>query len=133
MDIILRNIESFHGHLGPYVVIGYRMGDISNKLLGSNPFTKIATVWTKEKPPMSCVIDGIQMSSGCTLGKGTITIRQGNIPKVEFTNNDGKKIQIKLKHSIKHEIDTRVSDENLKNYSEEIFQRSDSELFDISP
>ena len=127
----LKNIEQFHGHIGPYAVIGFRMGKISNEILGKNPFTKKAQVWTSAKPPMSCVIDGIQMSSGCTMGKGNLTILSGKLPKVLFSNNHGKQIEILLLESIKDEIDTTVTEQNIISYSEKLFQKPDTELFEI--
>jgi formylmethanofuran dehydrogenase subunit E len=127
----LKNIEQFHGHIGPYAVIGFRMGKISNEILGKNPFSKKAQVFTDARPPMSCVIDGIQMSSGCTLGKGNLAIFSGKLPKVLFSNNDGKQVEIVLKKSIKNEIDTIVTEKNIITYSEKLYQKPDKELFEI--
>jgi len=131
LDDALKNIEEFHGHIGPYAVIGYRMGKIANEKLGKNPFGKKAHVWTGKKPPMSCIIDGIQMSSGCTLGKGNLKVVSGNIPKVRFSNNDGKQVEILLRKSIKNEIDTTVTEQNIISYSEKLYQKPDIELFEI--
>ena len=132
MNETLKQIERFHGHLGPYAIIGYKMGEIANKTLGSDPFSKKAVVWTGTTPPLSCIIAGLQMSSGCTLGKGNILVHQEGFPKVQFTNNDGKKIEITLKPAIKQEIDTTVTEENIVSFSEKFYQRADQELFDIS-
>ncbi|MCK5258192.1 MAG: formylmethanofuran dehydrogenase subunit E family protein [Thermoplasmatales archaeon] len=132
MNETLKQIERFHGHLGPYAIIGYKMGEIANKTLGSDPFSKKAVVWTGTTPPLSCIIDGLQMSSGCTLGKGNILVRQEDSPKVQFTNNDGKQIEITLKPAIKQEIDTTVTEENIVSFSEKFYRRTDQELFDIS-
>ena len=33
-------LEEFHGHLGPYAVIGYRMGKIACRELNNDPFSK---------------------------------------------------------------------------------------------
>jgi formylmethanofuran dehydrogenase subunit E len=131
MKETLSKIEQFHGHLGPYAVIGYRMGEIAKQQLGSDPFSKEAVVWTGTKPPLSCIIDGIQVSSGCTLGKGNILINQGGVPKVQFIGEDGKQLGISLKKNIQQEIDTKVTKENIISYSEKIFKKSDQELFDI--
>ena len=131
LDEILKNIEQFHGHLGPYAVIGYRMGRIANEKLGKDPFSKRAHVWTSNIPPMSCVIDGIQMSSGCTVGKGNLTLLSGNIPKARFSKNDGKQIEIYLRESVKNEIDSTVTEQNIVSYSEKLYQKSDQELFEI--
>ena len=131
MDDELKQIEKFHGHLGPYAVIGYKMGEIANEVLGSDSFSKKAVVWTSTKPPMSCIIDGIQLSSGCTLGKGNIVVNSDGIPKASFSNNNGKKIDIILKSNIQNEIDTTVTEENIVSYSELLYKKSTQELFEI--
>lgn len=131
MDKMIKQIEKFHGHLGPYLVIGYKMGIIANKKLGSDPFTKRAIVWTGTKPPLSCIIDGLQMSSGCTLGKGNIIIRKEGLPQVTFLNNNGNKVEIKLKPIIKREIDIILENDNVQDFSKELYQRNNQEIFDI--
>ena len=131
MNETLKQIQQFHGHLGPYAVIGFRMGKVANEKLGSDPFSKKAVVWTGTKPPLSCIVDGIQMSSGCTLGKGNLTVKGDGIPKAHFSTDDGRKFKIKLKNQIQNEIDETVTQENIINYSESIFEKSDSELFDF--
>ena len=132
MNETLKYIERFHGHLGPYVVIGYRMGEIANQMLGGDSFSKKAVVWTGTIPPVSCIIDGIQISSGCTLGKGNISVNPDGIPKVQFTNNNGKQIKVSLRPAIRKEIDTTVTKENIIDYSKRLYQRPDQELFNIS-
>jgi len=132
MNETLKQIQQFHGHLGPYAVIGFRMGKIANEKLGPDPFSKKAVVWTGTKPPLSCIVDGIQMSSGCTLGKGNLTVKDEGVPKAHFSTDDGKYVEIKLKNLIKNEIDTTVTEDNIVNYSERLFERTDQELFDLS-
>lgn len=127
----LKKIEEFHGHLGPYVVIGYRMGKIANEKLGSDPFTKKAIVWTGIKPPISCMIDGIQIASGCTTGKGNLEIKNKDTPKAIFSNKNRRNIEINLKERVRKEIDTTVNEENIIAYSERLFRKKDQELFEI--
>ena len=129
MSEILKQIESFHGHIGPYAVIGYKMGEIALKKFGTDPFRKKAVAWTGTKPPLSCIIDGLQLSSGCTLGKGNLKVLENGEPKVEFENDDGKKMQIILKKNVQEMIDTQVTKENMLTYSEKIFKQPDENLF----
>lgn len=132
MNKVLKKLEDFHGHVGPYVLIGYKMGQIANKELGKNPFSKNAVIFTGTAPPISCIVDGVQISSGCTLGKGNIIIKDENIAKAEFSNKSGKKISIELNKEIRDEIDNNVTEENLFSYSENLFSRPNKELFKIS-
>lgn len=132
MNKVLKKLEEFHGHVGPYVLIGYKMGQIANKELGKDPFSKNAVIYTGTLPPISCIVDGVQISSGCTLGKGNITIKNENFAKVEFSNKSGKKLTIELNEEIREEIDTIVTQGNILSYSEKLYERSNEELFNIS-
>jgi len=43
-----------------------------------------ATVWTRSLPPQSCVLDGIQVSSGCTFGRRNIRVKESKHTRAEF-------------------------------------------------
>lgn len=92
-------LKAFHGHLGPYVFAGMRMGRYAVKRLKADPHFGIeADVYCPGCTPVSCAIDGIQFSTGCTLGK--MNIRHHEAPGVtaEFTNrHTGKKICVRLR------------------------------------
>ncbi|MFO8132400.1 MAG: formylmethanofuran dehydrogenase subunit E family protein [Thermoplasmatota archaeon] len=131
MDDVLKCIKQFHGHLGPYAVIGYRMGLLANQRLGDDPFAKQAVAQTGITPPVSCIVDGIQLASGCTLGKGNIAVHGDGQPAARFTGSDGAELHLTLRPAVRKEIDTRVTDDNIETYSADIYQRSDEELFII--
>lgn len=131
MNDELAHVERFHGHLGPFAVIGFRMGKLACEKLGDNPFEKQVNVSTGTTPPLSCIIDGIQLSSGCTLGKGNITVDDTLQPIAEFKNKKGNRLKITLRKTVWDEINTNVTQENIHSYSEDMYQRTDSELFEI--
>jgi formylmethanofuran dehydrogenase subunit E len=82
---LLKSATSFHGHLGPYLVLGLRMGLLANKTLQPRGVHDIsATVWTKQSPPESCLLDGIQVSSGCTLGKTNLRVKNASRIRARF-------------------------------------------------
>lgn len=69
----LAALKQFHGHLGPYVVAGVRLGRHALKRLQAKPhFGLEADIWCPDGPPSSCLLDGIQFATGCTLGKRNI-------------------------------------------------------------
>lgn len=72
---LLQAAGRFHGHIGPFLAVGLRMGQVANERLGRAPMEMKAVVWVKGSPPRSCVVDGIQYSAGCTMGKRTIEIK----------------------------------------------------------
>lgn len=72
---ILARIEDFHGHLGPYALLGFRAGQLALARLGAKGhFDLEARVWSGSRPPLSCFADGVQLGSGCTTGKGNLRV-----------------------------------------------------------
>jgi len=82
---LLKSATSFHGHLGPYLVLGLRMGLLANRVLQPRGLHALSvTVWTKRSPPESCLLDGIQVSSGCTLGRGNLRVKNASRIRARF-------------------------------------------------
>ncbi len=67
------DLIKFHGHLGPFIVLGYRMGRFARKKFDNSPNMK-AVVHCPDSPPESCLVDGIQLGSGCSYGRGKISL-----------------------------------------------------------
>ena len=124
MDKLIYHLVKFHGHLGPYLVVGHRMALVSNSLQGKDPTNKRVIVRTGTKPPLACIIDGIQFTSGCTLGRGKIQILEEGIPEATFVLN-GNKVTIKLKHQF------RIKTDELEELALEIMKKPTVDLFEI--
>ena len=129
MSAILENLKEFHGHLAPYVVIGYKMGLIATKELNGSHKNLTADVKTGTKPPISCIIDGIQFSSGCTLGKGNINVFDEKKAEAIF-NNGKQKIKIELKEEIQKHIKEKLTKENEEELAFWIYNLNNKKLFD---
>ncbi len=96
----------FHGHLGSFLVLGIRMGRLALKKLNSPGYESIeALVKTGTTPSLSCLADGIQISTGCTLGKGNIATEPLSIPEADFTS-DGKSLTFRVRDDIMDVIET---------------------------
>ena len=80
----------FHGHLGPFLVLGLRAGLRAVELFGHDPFKLKAIVVLKRAIPYTCFLDGIQFSTGCTLGKGNIEVLDGDGITVRFIHERGE-------------------------------------------
>jgi formylmethanofuran dehydrogenase subunit E len=103
----LRSLSAFHGHLGPYVVVGYRMGQYARSSMNGK---LRALVLTGTRPPVSCVVDGIQFSSGCTMGKGNIEVRDEG--KVHATFSSGnERMEIELRDDVRRDINAQMTKE----------------------
>jgi formylmethanofuran dehydrogenase subunit E len=124
----LKQLKRFHGHLGPFVVIGYRMGMIARKRLEG----KIqAIVFTGPKVPLSCIIDGIQFTSSCTLGKGNISIQEKDEAKARFVN-DRILIEIKLHDEIRQRIESTCTRDVEEVMALGLLSEPDADLFSIT-
>lgn len=133
MNPTLQKIKDFHGHLGPYAVIGYRMGLAANREFGDGAFKKTARVFSGTITPMSCMIDGIQLSSGCTLGKGNIIVEEVGEPRAIFSDKEGSRsVEICLKDEVYQMIKEKmISWESGDELAELVYSMSDDELLDI--
>ena len=65
----------FHGHDGPFLALGYRLGRYLTKQLRPRGIMglEIAARMRKQKP-YTCLLDGLQCSTFATLGKGNIRV-----------------------------------------------------------
>ena len=124
----LKQLKRFHGHLGPFVVIGYRMGAIARKKLEG----KIeAIVFTGTKVPLSCIIDGIQFASSCTLGKGNISVQEKEEAKAHFVS-DQLLVEIKLRDEVRHRIESTCTRDVEEAMALVLFSEPDATLLSIT-
>lgn len=90
--------DEFHGHLGVYSIIGAKMGILARDYFGVS--TDLLEIWTYagSVTPYSCFNDGLQVSTGATLGQGKIHLvnEPFTYPKAIFKYGD-ESILISLK------------------------------------
>ena len=87
--LTMEELARFHGHLGPFIVLGARMGEHS---VTAHHFPRHFGVTVKvecpDQPPQSCLIDGLQLSTGATLGKRNISHGVADEIRVTLQEND---------------------------------------------
>lgn len=133
-ELYQRALE-FHGHGGPFLILGLRIGLLALKLLDAKGWfdikCKVRLYWD---PLDSCIIDGIQISTGCTTGKKNLEIYEDEGISANFTKQ-GKHIKIKLKNDVLNNIKDTLAKKNEKKLEELMnkLKKSDpSEIFIIS-
>ncbi|MBN1950790.1 MAG: nucleoside hydrolase [Bacteroidales bacterium] len=101
--------NEIHGHTGIYSIIGAKMGIRATEYfnVGINSMTVIT--YAGNKPPLSCFNDGIQISTGCTIGQGLITISDSisTIPTALFEFNK-QKVLIVVKPEIARQMQADI-------------------------
>jgi formylmethanofuran dehydrogenase subunit E len=67
----LEHVVRLHGHLGPSVVVGARLGMAGLKAVDAKGYfdVEVTCEGPFAKPPESCFLDGVQVATGATLGK----------------------------------------------------------------
>jgi pyrimidine-specific ribonucleoside hydrolase len=100
--------NEIHGHTGIYSIIGAKMGVRAMEYFNVGINNMEVTTFAGNDPPLSCFNDGVQISTGATIGQGLITISDSinTIPTAIFEFND-RKVSI----SVKPEIAARMQQE----------------------
>ena len=129
---LLKSAASFHGHLGPYLVLGLRMGLFANRILQPRGLHDIsATVWTQRSPPESCLLDGIQVSSGCTLGKGNLRVKNTSRIQARFRKGNHSLLMKPTEETAKMlcSVSGRTTENKLEALAVHLGSMPDSDLF----
>jgi pyrimidine-specific ribonucleoside hydrolase len=103
--LVLTN--EFHEHLGIYSILGAKMGLRAREYFNVGIDELHIESFAGSTPPLSCMNDGLQVSTGATLGHGTIKVT-GNtpFPRATFRFKDR---QVTL--TVKEEFRTWIRDE----------------------
>ena len=89
--------NELHGHLGIYAIIGVKMGIRAREYFNIGVDDVEVVTHAGLVPPISCMNDGLQVSTGGTLGHGLISVSNESVrPEATFSFK-GKTIRMKLK------------------------------------
>ena len=127
----VEELAAFHGHLGPFLVIGYRMGRYVKKYFCADQWKLRCTVYCSGTPPESCLADGVQAGSGCTLGKRNIEIVADPEVRCVFTAGD-RQIVLRPKPFQLPKQRNHHYEEMVEGLSEDMYAMDDEELFSVS-
>ncbi|MCE5345021.1 MAG: FmdE family protein [Bacteroidales bacterium] len=108
--------DEFHGHLGVFSIVGAKMGIYAREFFGIGTDLLDINSYAGSEEPFSCMNDGLQVSTGATLGQGTIHLVNDYVakPQAVFTYKN-KSILISLKQEYLIELQ-KVIKEGIKNY-----------------
>lgn len=107
--------DEFHGHLGVFSIVGAKMGIKAREYFGVGPDVLAVISYAGTKPPYSCLNDGIQVSTGATIGQGLITVvtEPQTRPEAVFTFG-GTSLRLKLKEEYLAVIERDIEEGILK-------------------
>jgi len=123
----------FHGHLGPYVALGLRMGLLARRRMTfGDHFAASVQAFTGGKPPRSCLVDGLQVATGATLGKGTIEVApldEGPV-RARVTTDEGT-LEIRLSETAQRLCAEVTSRHDAEHAGEHALEMADEALFEV--
>lgn len=99
-----------HGHLGIYSIIGVKMGLWAMELLEAPGHPSVSIIsFAGNVPPVSCMNDGLQVSTGSTLGRGLIEVSSDTPvrPEAQFTYA-GNTVRLSLKPEFSKQIEADI-------------------------
>lgn len=105
--------NELHRHLGVFAIIGVKMGIRAREYFNTGVDEFSVVSYAGSTPPLSCMNDGIQVSTGATPGHGLLTVRNDapTTPSVEFTYL-GRKIKLTLKPEIAGKVSAELKEIN---------------------
>jgi len=123
----LRRAAEFHTHLEPFLVVGLRMGRVVTRELGSKPFTIRIRANTGRVPPHSCAVDGLQVSTPCTVGNGGLSVTDTRDMSIEATTADAG-LAVQLREDVWRRIEAECTEENQESFACGIWEMPEEDL-----
>ncbi|MGB9740824.1 MAG: formylmethanofuran dehydrogenase subunit E family protein [Candidatus Bathyarchaeia archaeon] len=116
LDSVIKRARELHGHLGPFLVIGVKIGEFAKETLNGK---MEALVKVPMATPFSCVIDGVQASTQCTVGNRRLLLENSEKEiTIHFKLQGSKKmlriyVNQQLVEELKQKLLQGVPDEEL--------------------
>ncbi len=105
--------NELHRHLGVYAIIGVKMGIRAREYFCTGVDEMMVTTYAGSMPPLSCMNDGIQVSTGATPGHGLLTVSTEKpfFAAADFTHK-GKIVRISLKKELADKVSAELREIN---------------------
>lgn len=126
----LTGAAAFHTHLGPFLVVGLRMGRVVTRELGSEPFTIRIRAHTGTAPPYSCLVDGIQYVTPCTVGNGGVEVTGTRRMAIDAECR-GARLEVRLRRTLLESIERECTEENQEEFARRIWEMPEDQVLEI--
>jgi pyrimidine-specific ribonucleoside hydrolase len=103
--------HEFHQHVGVYTLLGAKMAVRAREVLGA-PMRAVKVISeTTRRQPFACMVDGLQVGLGSTLGQNLITVPDAAVPAVAARfEYEGHTIRLSLKLEYVDRIEKIIED-----------------------
>jgi len=112
---IIRYATKLHGHLGPFLILGVKMGLIGMKKLEIEDYGKKLQIEAElpKRIPYTCTLDGIQATTQCTFGNQKLIFKESSSPTVSvkfFLKNKNNQVVVSVKNEILRNLIDRLKE-----------------------
>jgi len=130
----LEEARRFHGHLGPWLVLGLRLGQVAMGRLQARPYFGVQVrVEAPPQPPPSCLVDGLQLATGATYGKRNIELVPAEEVSVVIRNTDTQEaLELRLIPGLPGQFAGWLSAEGEETASRRAKECPEDELFTLT-
>jgi formylmethanofuran dehydrogenase subunit E len=114
LEASIKDAVKLHGHLGPFLVIGVRMGMAAKRLLEPQDHHHAdlkVSVELHLHTPFSCILDGIQVMTRSTIGNQRLRVKESRrkITARFETADSGKRLTIAVSPELVKDVMDRMS------------------------
>ena len=135
---LVNDAKKLHSHFGPFLAYGLRVGFIGlreTKKKKGDPDLSV-NVSLPYKTPISCILDGIQVATSCTLGNKRLKVRNSNQITFNFKVKNGGTLMVTIKpvnfKKFKDEFMVKTStDEEMEKLAYKVLVKPENELFRV--
>jgi formylmethanofuran dehydrogenase subunit E len=127
----LSEAARFHTHLGPYLVVGLRIGRAITSRLGDEPFSYRIRAHTGRVPPYSCSVDGLQLATPCTTGNGCMEVTEDRLMAVDAIKGDTT-LRVALRREVFDTIENDCSEDDQEAFALDLWRMPEVELLEVS-
>jgi len=126
--------RGFHGHVGPFLILGVRAGVIGLRELETVKENKDLRVKASllYSLPYSCILDGLQVATGCTIGNKRLTFE--NLPSftISFATSKGGAVTVSILRNaledLKSELARSAGSQEVERLAFPVTSKAESEL-----
>jgi len=140
LNTLLKAATDLHGHFGPFLTLGVRMGLVGlRELRAKEGDTQLHVAAMLEYAlPFSCMLDGIQATTRCTVGNKRLTWKESKEFGALFQlKNSRLQVEVRVNLTVVQELRRKLereqlSDEEVRRLALEIGSRPEKGLFSVS-
>lgn len=139
LNTLLKAATSFHGHFGPFLTLGVRMSLVGLRELGAREgdMQLLVTAILEYTLPFSCMLDGIQTVTKCTVGNKRLAWKESKELGATFLlENSQRQVEVKVNSKVVRELSRKLDkkqslDEEVRHLALDVASRSERELFSV--